>query len=169
VHCFGSDPTHDDPLEELPERTGAFFMAPSDLAPSTFWDLNALRQATPAARFGNAFVFRGTFYVPGLAASSLYWRGIASLFGEKPDEAVAEKAFLRSVELDPTAYFVHIQLGNLYLKRGDPERALHAYSNAMRFAGSSNPEICTQLRKQVQRISIGDLTDLMPLRDPFME
>ena len=83
-------------------------------------------------RFGNAFVFRGTFYLPGLAASSMYWRGITKLYIEKPDEVAAEKAFLRSAELDPTAYFVHIQLGNLYLKRADRQRALHAYRDALK-------------------------------------
>jgi tetratricopeptide (TPR) repeat protein len=168
VDCFGSDPKHDEPLDELPERTGTFFMAPSDFAPSPYWDLQAFRKAIPATRFGNAFVFSGTFYVPGLAAYSLYWRGIAKLYGEKPDDAAAEKAFLRSVELDPSAYFVHIQLGNLYLKHADRERALQAYSNALKFVGS-NSQIRAQLQEQIQRVSTENSVYVTPLRDPFME
>jgi lipopolysaccharide biosynthesis regulator YciM len=120
------------------------------------------------ARFGNAFVFRGTFYLPGQAASAMYWRSIARIYGEKPDEAAAEKAFLRSVELDPTAYFVHIQLGNLYLKRGDQDLALRAYSDALRFAGYDSP-FRAQIQDQIQRVSTKNLADLTPLRDPYME
>ncbi|HTS13107.1 MAG TPA: hypothetical protein VMH00_13410 [Candidatus Limnocylindrales bacterium] len=168
VDCFGSDPKHDELLEELPELTGTIFVWPGDFAPSPYWDFAALRQAAPVARFGNAFVFRGTFYLPGLAASSMYWRGIAKLYGDKPDEAGAERAFLRSVELDPTAYFVHIQLGNLYLKRGDRDRALNAYTDALKFVGG-NSEFRTQIREQIQRVSTGNLASVAPLRDPYME
>jgi hypothetical protein len=168
VDCFGSDPEHDEALEGLPDFTGTIFLAPGDFAKAPYWDLPALRQAEPAVRFGNAFVFRGTFYMPGHAASSMYWRGIAKLYGEKPNEMEAEKAFLRSVELDPTAYFVHIQLGNLYLKQADRERALHAYTNALTFAGSDSG-IRSQLQQQIQRVSTTNLADVTPLRDPFME
>lgn len=168
LSCFGSDPKHDQPLEELPERTGTIFVWPGDFAPSPYWDRAALREATPVARFGNAFVFRGTFYMPGHAASSMYWRGITKLYGEKPDEAAAEKAFLRSVELDPTAYFVHIQLGNIYLKRGDRDRAVQAYADALKFVGS-DAKIREELEQQIQRVSSGNLANVTPLRDPFME
>jgi hypothetical protein len=168
VDCFGSDPKNDEPLRELPERTGTIFCDAYFLAPSLYWDRPALRKATPVARFGNAFVFRGTFYVPGLAAASMYWRGIEKLYAEKPDEAAAEKAFLRSVELDPTAYFVHIQLGNLYLKRGDRERAQQAYSDALKFIGNGS-QFRSQLEEQIQRVSAGNLASMTPLRDPYME
>lgn len=168
VDCFGSEPKRDEPLDGLPDFTGTIFLAPGDFAPAPYWDLPALRQAVPAARFGNAFVFRGKFYMPGHAASSMYWLGIAKLYGEKSDEAAAEKAFLRSVELDPTAYFVHIQLGNLYLKHADSERALHAYTDALKFVRSGS-EIRSQLQEQIRRVSAGNLADVAPLRDPFME
>ena len=98
----------------------------------------------------------------------MYWRGITKLYIEKPDEVAAEKAFLRSAELDPTAYFVHIQLGNLYLKRADRERALHAYSDALKFVGS-NSQIRAELQEHIQRVSTGNLADVTPLRDPYME
>ena len=168
VDCFDSDPKIDEPLAELPERTGTIFADPFTFAPLPFWDRPALREATPVARFGNAFVFRGTFYVPGLAASSMYWRGIAKLYGEKPDEAAAEKAFLRSVELDPTAYFVHIQLGNLYLKQLDRARARQAYSDALKFIGNDS-QFRPQIQEQIQRVSTDDLAKVSPLRDPYME
>lgn len=168
LDCFDGDPKNDEPLAELPERTGIIFTDPYSFVALPYWDRPALRQATPVARFGDAFVFRGTFYVPGLAASSMYWRGIAKLYSDKRDEAAAEKAFLRSVELDPTAYFVHIQLGNLYLKRSDRERALQAYADALKFVGSSS-QLRSQLEEQIQLVSAGNLRDVTPLRDPYME
>jgi len=168
VDCFGSDPQHDQPIEETCERTGTIFLGPIDFSPSRYWDRPALRQTTPVARFGNAFVFRGTFYLPGHAAAVMYWRGIAKLYLQKPDEAAAEKAFLRSVELDPTAYFVYIQLGNLYLKRGDQERALRAYSDALKFAGNDS-HFHSQIQEQIQRVSAENLANIAPLRDPYME
>ena len=168
VNCFGNDPRRDEALEELPELNGTIFLAAGDFAPAPYWDLPALRQAVPTARFGNAFVFSGKFYLPGLAASSLYWRGIAKLYREKPDETAAEKAFLRSVELDPTAYFVHIELGNLYVKRGGRDDALRAYSNALEFA-RSNSQIHELIVQQIQRVSSGTLANVTPLRDPYME
>jgi len=166
--CFDSHSQIDESPAGLPERTGTIFTDPFIFAPLPYWDHPTIRSATPVARFGNAFVFRGTFYAPGHAASSMYWRGIAKLYSDKPDETAAEKAFLRSAELDPTAYFVHIQLGNLYLKRSDRERALRAYSDALKFIRSDS-QFRSQLQEQIQRVSSEDLTDVTPLRDPYME
>ena len=118
IDCFGSDEKQDRGLIELPNRSGTIFAAPADFIRSSFWDSAALREATPVKRLGNLFIFRGDFYLPGQAASDFYWLGISKIYGEKPDDAEAEKAFRRSMEVDATAYFVHIQLGNLYLKRG---------------------------------------------------
>ena len=114
IDCLGSDEKRDSALIELPERSGTIFAGPSDLIHSSYWDTAALRETKPVKRFGNLFIFSGTFYLPGQAASELYWRGIREIYGTKPTDEEAEEAFHRSAELDPTAYFVHIQLGNLY-------------------------------------------------------
>jgi hypothetical protein len=113
IDCFGSDKKRDPPLIELPERSGTIFIAPNVFSPRSYWDRAALREATPVKRLGNLSIFRGTFHLPGQAAAALYDRGLSKIYGEKPDDAETEKAFRRSVELDPTAYFVHIELGNL--------------------------------------------------------
>jgi tetratricopeptide (TPR) repeat protein len=133
-----------------------------------FWDDTALREATPAKRLGNLFIFRGTFYLPGEAASSLYWRGISALYGQKPDVEEAEKAFRRSVELDPRAYFVHIQLGNLYLRRGAREDCIRAYSEALKYA-PEDPEVRSAIETQIQHVTREPLVGIRPLRDPEME
>jgi tetratricopeptide (TPR) repeat protein len=119
-------------------------------------------------RFGNLFIFRGTFYLPGQAASALYYRGLDKIYGEKPDAAEAERMLRHSVELDPTAYFVHIQLGNLYLKRGSREQCMRAYSEALHYA-PEEPELRSALQNQIQRVSRDDLAGVIPVRDPLME
>ncbi|HTT21817.1 MAG TPA: hypothetical protein VMG82_23005 [Candidatus Sulfotelmatobacter sp.] len=168
LDCFGSDEERDAALIESPERSGILFAPPATLVPNSYWDDAALRQASPVARFGNLFVFRGTFYLPGEAASDMYWRGINKLYGATPDEKEAEKAFRRSTELDPTAYFVHIELGNLYLKRGAREECLQAYSDALKYAPDDR-QIRSELRDQIQKVSRGILTGITPLRSPFLE
>jgi hypothetical protein len=168
IDCLGSDEKRDAALIELPERSGTIFAGPSDFIAARYWDSSALREAKPAKRLGNLFIFRGTLNLPGQAASEFYWRGINRIYGENPDDAEAEKAFRRSVDLDPTAYFVHIQLGNLYLKSRSREKCVRAYSEALKYA-PEDPEIRSALQNQVQRVSREDLAGVSPLRDPHME
>jgi len=168
IDCFGSDKVHDRALEALPERSGTIFVTPNFLLRTSYWDRRALREAQPTRRFGNLFIYQGIFYLPGEAAAALYYHGIDYTFGEKPDEAAAEKAFLRSVELDPSAYFVYIQLGNLYLKRGSREQCLHAYSDALKYA-PDEPALRSALQNQIQRVGRDPLAGVTPLRDPNME
>ena len=80
----------------------------------------------------------------------------------------AEKAFRRSVELDPTAYFVHIELGNLYLKHGSREECLASYSAALKYA-PGEPVIRSALQNQIQRVSREPLAGIRPLRSPGLE
>jgi len=168
IDCLGSDEKRDAALIELPERSGTIFAGPSDFIATRYWDSPALRKAQPAERLGNLFIFRGTLYLPGQAASELFWRGINRLYGGNPNDAEAEKAFRRSVELDPTAYFVHIQLGNLYLKSRSREKCVRAYSEALKYAPEDS-EIRSALQNQIQRVSREDLAEVNPLRDPHME
>jgi tetratricopeptide (TPR) repeat protein len=164
IDCLGSNEKRDSALIELPERSGTIFAGPSDFVHSTA----ALREAKPVKRFGNLFIFHGTFYLPGQAASELYWRGLSEIYSAKPDDEQAEKAFRRSVELDPTAYFVHIQLGNFYLKHGSREECTRAYSEALKYA-PDDPEVRSALQNQIQRVSHEALTGISPLRDPHLE
>jgi hypothetical protein len=168
IDCFGSDEKHDAALIELPERAGTIFAGPSDFIRSSYWDAAALREAKPAERLGNLFIFQGTFYLPGEAASDFYWRGINKVYGEKPDDAEAERAFRRSVELDPTAYFVHIELGNIYLKRRSRDECVSSYTEALNYA-PEDPTIRAALQNQIQLVSGEALAGVSPLRDPHME
>ena len=134
VEFLGRDMKCDLPRLSQPERSGTILIGSPLLSPNIFWDRSALRQATPVARFGNLFVYRGTFLLPGDAAAALYFHGIAKVYADKPDLDAAEQAFRQSLELDPTAFFVNIELGNLLLKRGAREPALLAYSDALKRA-----------------------------------
>jgi len=168
VDCFGGDEKRDAALVELPERSGTIFAGPSDLIRRSYWDNAALREAHPVKRLGNLFIFKGSFYLPGVAASDFYWSGINNVYGEKPDDAEAEKAFRRSVELDPTAYFVHIEIGNLYLKRGSREECVRSYSEALKYA-PGDPTIRSLLQNQIQLVSHEALARVRSIRDPHLE
>lgn len=168
LDCFGGDAKRDFALEELPERSGIIFAAPGDFMPKSYWDLAALRNAKPLTRFGNLFVYQGSFCLPGEAASALYWRGLDILYSDKPDLAAAEQAFRESIELDPSAYFVHIELANLYLQQGARDESVRSYVEALKYS-PQNSEIRIALQKQVERVSRDPLSQISPLRDPHLE
>jgi len=151
-----------------PDRSGTIFVTPTLVLASQWWDCPALREATPVTRFGNLFVVRGNFHVPGLAASALYGHGTEKLYAEKPDEVAAEDAFRKSVALDPNAYFVYIDLGNLLLKRGAREEALQMYSNALKYA-PADPLIQKPIKEQVEKLAHSSDGRIPPLRNPSME
>jgi hypothetical protein len=172
VEYLGRDMQRDLKRLSQPERSGTIFIRSSFLSPNTFWDRRVFREATPAARFGNLFVYQGTFLSPGDAAAALYFHGIDELYSDKPDDVAAEKAFQQSTEMDPSAFFVYIELGNLLLKRGAREGALRAYSDALKYALKYAPEdalICHPIELQIERFAHQPLREIPPLRDPFLE
>jgi tetratricopeptide (TPR) repeat protein len=168
IDCLGDDEKRDAALMQLPDKSGTIFAGPSDFIRSSYWDAAALRESKAAKRFGNVFIFQGTFHLPGVAASDFYWQGINKTYGEKPDDVEAEKAFRRSVELDPTAYFVQIELGNIYLKRQSRDESVRSYSDALRYAPQEFG-IRSALENQIFLASHDPLTQVSPMRDPHME
>jgi hypothetical protein len=151
-----------------PGRWGTIFVCPTLIIPTPWWDTPAFRNATPVARFGNLFVLNGQFQVPGLAASAVYWEAAKKLYAEKPDYALAEELFRKSAGLDPTAYFVFIDIGNLSLKRGAREEALQAYRNALQHA-PNDPLVQNPIREQIEKLSHSADGKIPPLRNPYME
>jgi tetratricopeptide (TPR) repeat protein len=151
-----------------PKRSGTIFISPHFMIPGTFWGKPALCEAQPAARMGNVFVYRGTFDLPGMAAGGLYGHGMEKLYADKPDLKAAEEAFRKSAEMDPTAFFVHIELGNLLLKRGEREGAWGAYANALKYA-PDDPAIRQPIEQQMEQMRSQPAGEIRALRDPFME
>ncbi len=133
-----------------------------------FWDIAALRGATPAARFGNLMVFRGTYDCGPILAGILYAESLSEIFAGKPDWATAERLLRQSVALDPTAFFVQIELGNVYLTQGRRDDALRAYSDALKNAPKDS-KLRQPIEAQIQIMSSGPSDRIGPLRDPFLE
>jgi tetratricopeptide (TPR) repeat protein len=168
VEYLGRDKQRDLPRLSEPQISGTIFAGVLLLSPNAFWDRRALREATPVARFGNLFVYHGTFFSPADAAAALYFHGIAKLYSEKPDLVVAEEAFRKSLEMDPTAFFVDIELGNVLLQRGARDEALRAYKEALKNA-PEDPFFRQPLEKQIERFSAPVSEEIPSLRDPFLE
>lgn len=168
VEYLGRDMQRDLPRLSEPKISGTIFADATLLSPNSFWDRRALREATPVARFGNLFVYRGTFYSPADAAAVLYFHGIAKVYAEKPDLAAAELAFRKSLELDSAAFFVDIELGNLLLVRGERDEALRAYEEALKNA-PEDPFFRQPIEKQIERFSGPASAEIPALRNPFLE
>lgn len=164
----GLDPQRDEGRLQEPVVTGTVFASRWLLSKKAYWDAEALRSATPAARFGNLFVYHGTFNLAGLSASDLYYAAQVSNYSQKPDLQEAERLYRKSAALDPSAYFVHIEIGNLSLARRSREEALIAYRNALRYLPDDHPDR-SSIAEQIRRLSSEPLDQIPPLRNPDVE
>jgi len=167
VEYFGRDMERDLKRLSQPEISGTIFVRSGFLSPKPFWDRRVLREATPLARFGNLFVYRGTYPSPAGAAAALYFHGIEELYADKPDEGAAEKALQQSAQIDPSAFFVNIELGNLRLKHGRRKEALQAYSDALKYA-PEDALFRQPIDEQIARFA-HPLGEIPSLRNPFLE
>jgi hypothetical protein len=70
--------------------------------------------------------------------------------------------------LDPAAYFIHIELGNMRLKRGEKGAALREYSAALQYA-PADKLIRRPIEEQIQRVMQQPLGQILPLRNPNLE
>ena len=93
---------------------------------------------------------------------------MAKVFSETPDLPGAERLLRESIRLDPSPFFIYIDLGNLLLKRRARDDALRTYSEALRRV-PGNPEISRTIEEQIRRISSEPLDRIPELRDPFLE
>ena len=167
MQYVGSDLARDAARMNNPNLTGTIFIGRWYLSQKPFWDPAALRSATPAARFGNLFIYRGSFYLPGLIATDSYWAAVSKMYAEKPDLVEAERLFRQSVQLDPSPYFVYIDLGNLALARGARSEALSEYQEALR--RTPNEILARPVKKQIQRLEATPQAPVPELRDPMLE
>ena len=129
-------------------HTGTFIMG------ATAIDDGPFQEAVPIARFGNLFIFRGTYNLstPKIKASGLYHRAVyRNVYTAEPNIEEAIKLLSESVALDPTTYFAALELGNQYLKIGNRVEALRAYRIAKENAPESD-DIGELLSRQIERI-----------------
>ena len=146
--------------------SGWFFMRSGDLSPQHHFDLAALREAKPTARFGNLMIYRGTYHVPGYVASAMYWRAKHLMYLNPPDPVKAEALTRRVIELEPTDYTSAIDLGNFALKRQEIPEALSWYRNALSHAP---PQFTANIAEQIARLSPGSGATVPPLHNPSQE
>jgi tetratricopeptide (TPR) repeat protein len=165
---LGRDLTRDETRMSSGTFSGTIFISTRAIARSLWWDLPSLREATPTARFGNMLVFRGTFDLRGRLARNLYSLGIYSAYAEKPDSEAAERLLRESAAADPRAFFVHIELGNIAVKRGSRHGALQAYGSALEYA-PDDPILRRSIQDQIRLLSMEPLDRIPPLRNPALE
>jgi len=164
----GRDLTRDEERLESPLWSGTILMSGARLGKRLWWDNPALRAATPTMRFGNLFVFRGSFFVPGLAASVVYRTALRKIYTEKPDLAAAQELLEKAAALDPNAFFVEIELGNVCLRRGDRQGALQGYATALEHV-PADPVMRSLLENQIKCASVEPLIQVPLLRNPALE
>jgi len=128
----------------------------------------AFRDATPIARFGNLFVFRGTFHDPDTKVFRLTMRARNKIYTAAPDIEGAIKLLSEAVALDPKKFHNAVELGNQYLKIGKREDALRAYRIAKENAPADDA-ISELLSRQIERVTTEPLEQISPLRNPKIE
>jgi len=165
----GRDPKRDEARLTSPLWSGTILQDAKFMSKKLWWDDATLRAATPIARFGNLFVFRGTFALPGKQAATLYFAGFRKIFlADPPDLELGERLLRQSAEIDPSAFFVNIELGNVRLRRGAREEALHAYTAALEHA-PDDTALRRSIQEQIQRVLMDPVDKILPLRNPTQE
>jgi len=168
VDWLGRDFQRDKARIESAGFSGTVLVNARLLAKMPFWDSASLRDRVPDARFGNLLIFRGPCACGGLLAPVVYTEAEAKIYSETPDLQGAERLLRQSIQIDPSPFFVYIELGNLLLKRDAREGALKMYSEALRRV-PDDPETRETIQEQIKRVSSEPLNQVPQLRNPFME
>lgn len=165
----GRDLKRDEARLTSPLWSGTIFEESKLMSRRLWWDAAALRAATPIVRFGNLLVFRGTFAMPGKQATTLFFAAVRRIYiSDKPDLEQGERLLRQSGEIDPNAFFVNIELGNVCLKRGSREDALRAYTAALEHTPDDR-DLRESIQEQIQRVARESLDKVRPLRNPNVE
>ncbi len=151
-----------------PFATGTFIIGANEIAPALRWDKGSFREAVPIKRFGNLFVFRGTFDIRPMLAQGLDYRAGFQIYGPEPNIEKAAEMLKESADLDPRAFFVSLELGNQYLKLGRREEAISAYQTALANVPSTDATHGL-LIGQLERMKTEPLENITTLRNPALE
>ena len=167
----GRDPERDERRFTGETVTGTFLIGANELGEGQWWDVGKpFRGTPPTKRFGNLFVFQGTYDMPNaMRARSIFYRTIYSkIYTDKPDPRAAIDGIESSIALDGSCFFTHLELANEYLKVGDRQNALRAYRGSLERAPQSD-SIYDLLLEQVGRVETEPLENIAPLRNPGIE
>ena len=130
--------------------------------------LPAFRDEVPIARFGNLFVFRGTFKFPEIRNTALTQRAMRKIYTAEPDTVGAIKLLVQALEVNPKQFSNAIELGNQYLKLGRREEATSAYAKAKEYAPAGG-QIAALLERQIELLAAEPIERITPLRNPRVE
>jgi tetratricopeptide (TPR) repeat protein len=167
----GRDPARDDPRFDGETVSGTFLIGANEMGEGQWWDVGKpFRGTTPTRRLGNLFIFQGTFPMPvSMRARGIFYRTIYSkIYTEKPDPRAAIEGIERSISLDDSCFFAHLELGNEYLKIGDRLNALRAYRQSLERAPQWD-SIHDLIAGQVQKLESGPDAAVETLRNPGIE
>jgi len=168
VDWVGHNPTRDQQMVLSPIRSGTTLADAKFLGRRLWWDAGSLRVAKPIARFGNLLVFRGNFNLPGKTSAALYDAALQKIFTEKAELQAAESMLKQAAALDPEAFFVNVELGNVRLRLGSRDGALSAYQAALQHV-PNDPSLRQSIEHQIQRVSVDSLDQIPALHDPGLE
>lgn len=171
IRWVGQNPEKDSALYQSVYVSGTFFMPTTSLTPNLYDkddEVAVFRKATPAARMGNLLVYRGRFYLPNERAYWLGGQGYKALYIDaKPDSAKAVQYMAAAVALYPKNFFVDWELGNLYVRRGARQKAIHAFELARTHC--PDDELKRLLSGHLKRLRTEDLSRVPVLRNPGQE
>jgi Dolichyl-phosphate-mannose-protein mannosyltransferase len=139
-----------------------------DVALRDWHQMPTLRNVQPAARFGNLFLYHGTFALPRVAAGILRFRALHGMDQVGTDRKLVEQYLLKSIALDPDFAPAAIELGNFALGRREIGQALHWYELARKDA-ADQPDILVDVERQIQRVKSAPPGTVAPLRNPDKE
>lgn len=152
--------------------TGTFMIGSNELGRSMWWDVGEqFRGVEPTKRFGNLFIFQGTFRRPvAVVARHLFYKTIySSIYTSTPDPRAAIEGIERSISLDNSCFFAYLELGNQYLAVRDREKALEAYRHSMEKVSTSD-SVSEMISTQIRRLESDEaLENISPLRNPGIE
>ena len=152
-----------------PTATGVFIVGANELSPTWVWDKKSFRDAEPITRFGNLFVYEGTFDIRPMRAQGLAYLAAFQIYGPEPNIERAVEMLTEAFELDRRAFFVALELGNQYLKLGKRDEALRAYQNALDNCPAEDPNR-DAIFNQVELLKRSEtLEGVAPLRNPSLE
>ena len=137
----------------------------------TWWDVGKpFRDTQPVKRFGNLFIYQGTFAKPkAILARDIFYRTIyTKIYAGEPDLAAGIEGIESSLALDDSCFFVALELGNQYLKAGNRDQAFRAYRLALEKAPKTD-SIYDLIAEQVRRFETEPLENMTPLRNPGIE
>ena len=160
--------------EPAPEQVAdgyltGWFVFSAPILPLRNWKhIEVFRNLTPAARIGNAAIYRGRFYLPFVAGSILNGQAMRLLQLKNGDRAKAEQYLKRGVQLDPEATGAFIELGNLALLRKDKPEALRLYRAAV-IAEQDSEGVRQAIREHIALVEAKPVGEVAPMRRPNQE